>query len=72
MLKTNSAAYAGRIIVCLISNPLPNEAIFRHYEEAADKDAFVGGLIATLCLRHRQWLAACDKRAPKTVEETRT
>jgi hypothetical protein len=65
MLKTSSAAYEGRIIMCLISNDPPNEAIFRQYEDAEDKDAFVSGLISTLCLRHRQWLAAYGKREPK-------
>lgn len=41
--------------MCLVSSSSPAEAIFRKYEEAEDKDAFVAALIGNLILRHRQW-----------------
>jgi hypothetical protein len=49
------ARTTDKILMCLVSSSRPEEAIYRHYEEAKDKDIFVAGLVGTLLLRHRQW-----------------
>ena len=43
------------IFMALVSSTRPEEAIFRHYDAAEDKDAFVAALIGALLLRHKQW-----------------
>jgi len=49
--KKNSDA----IFMALLSSVSPVDALFRLYDEAKDKDAFVAGLIGCFILRHRQW-----------------
>jgi hypothetical protein len=49
---------SDEILMALVSSSRPAEAIFRHYEEAEDKDVFIAGLIGVLLLKHRQWQAA--------------
>ena len=46
---------SDKIFMALVSSTHPESAIFRLYEEAEDKDAFVSGLIGNLILRHKQW-----------------
>jgi hypothetical protein len=55
--------YSDRILMCLVSASHPEQAIFRLYDQAEDKDVFIAGLVGTLLLRHRQWQAACGSSA---------
>jgi hypothetical protein len=47
--------YTDNIFMALVSSTKPAEAIYRHYDAAEDKEAFIAALIGALLLRHKQW-----------------
>jgi hypothetical protein len=67
-IETTSAISncSDKVLMALISSRKPQEAIFRLYEEAKDKDIFVAGLIGIVLLKHRQWQAL--QKEPDTVK----